>query len=121
LDIALKRALAAAARAFAEELERDLGEQGEPTVADRRQGMLEVLSSVARVNDQLGRGASDEEMRHIARCAGMDPRGIAGYHVHHLLELRDDGGRWLTPNGQARLAALLQTRMVRGNGHGKLE
>ena len=40
--------------------------------------MFEVLRLIARINDELGRGASDDEVRAIAQRQGMDPRGLAG-------------------------------------------
>lgn len=67
--------------------------------------MFEVLGSIARINDEHGRGASDDEVRVIARRAGMDPRGMAGYHSAGLLEKRADG-RWLCPEGRERLGRL---------------
>ena len=68
--------------------------------------MLLVLQSVARINDSEKRGVSDREIREIARRAGMDPRGMAGYHAAKLIEKREDGGRWLSPGGRERLVAL---------------
>lgn len=106
VDVALKRALVAAARAFADELERGMGEGSGHPVAGSWQSMLEVLRSVTAINDEQTRGASDEEMREIARRAGMDPRGMAGYYAAGLLELREDGGRWMTPAGRERLLRL---------------
>jgi hypothetical protein len=109
VDVTLTRALAAAARAFAEEIERDLpvNSESERTVptAGSPQSMLGVLRSVAKINDELARGASDEEIRQIARRAGMDPRGMAGYYSSHLLEKRLDG-RWLSGEGRERLGRL---------------
>lgn len=110
MDATLLRALAAAARAFADEIERDL--RADPASAVARpepgsaRGMLEVLRSVAAINDGESRGVSDDEMRAIARHAGMDPRGMAGYYAASLLEKRDDGTRWLTQAGRDRLQAL---------------
>jgi hypothetical protein len=111
LDITLKRALAAAARAFAEEMERDLPPDPGPAegipVPGSSRSMIEVLSSVVRINDEQHRGASDEEMREIAQRAGMDPRGMAGYYAANLLEKRDDGLRWVSGQGRDRLGRLL--------------
>lgn len=104
MDDSLKRALAAAARAFAEELERDLP-RPDRTVVGGAESMSEVLRSVARINDDHGRGANDDEMRAIARRAGMDPRGLAGYYSAGLLEKRQDG-RWLCTDGRERLDRL---------------
>ena len=127
MDESLKRALAAAARAFAEELERDLPPRPAPAAQghgqDRGQGqrqgqgvvpgsaasMFEVLQAIARINDELGRGANDDEVRLIARGAGMDPRGMAGYYSANLLEKRPDG-RWLCPDGRERLDRLNSLR-----------
>ena len=69
--------------------------------------MVEVLRSVAEINDIQHRGASDEEMREIAQRAGMDPRGMAGYYAANLLEKRDDGLRWVSGPGHDRLGRLL--------------
>ena len=110
MDDALKRALAAAARAFAEELERDLP-RPEGTVAGSAGSMFEVLRSVARINDDHGRGANDDEMRAIARRTGMDPRGLAGYYSAGLLEKRGDG-RWVCADGRERLDRLGALRGV---------
>ena len=111
MDMTLKRALAAAARAFAEEIERDLpaaeGHAVSPTSAGSRQSMLEVLRSVAEINDKHARGASDDDMRDIARRAGIDPRGMAGYYGANLLEKRANGTRWLTAEGRDRLHRLV--------------
>jgi hypothetical protein len=111
MDVTLKRALAAAARAFADEIERDLpaeeGHAASPTPAGSRQSMLEVLRSVAEINDKHTRGANDDDMRAIARRAGIDPRGLAGYYSANLLEKRADGTRWLTAEGRGRLQRLV--------------
>ena len=105
------RALAAAARAFAEEIERDLppdpGSAAGLPVPGSSRSMIEVLRSVAAINDDQDRGASDEEMREIAQRAGMDPRGMAGYYAANLLEKREDGMRWLSGPGRDRLGRLL--------------
>ncbi len=73
--------------------------------------MFEVLGSIARINDEHRRGASDDEVRVIARRAGMDPRGMAGYYSARLLEKRADG-RWLCPEGRERLGRLEALRGV---------
>jgi hypothetical protein len=113
MDDTLMRALAAAARAFADEIEQGLTSRPEGTPGGLLSGsaasMFEVLGSVARINDDHGRGASDEEVRAIARRAGMDPRGMAGYHSARLLEKRD-GGRWVSANGRERLGRLQALR-----------
>jgi hypothetical protein len=107
LDEVLRRALAAAARAFADELERDLvpSPAASGVLTGSSAAMLEVLRSIARINDELGRGASDTEVRAVAQRVGMDPRGLAGYYSAHLLEKRGDG-RWLCPDGRRRLDRL---------------
>jgi hypothetical protein len=107
MDETLRRALAAAARAFADELDRGLSPRPSPAgvLTGSSAAMFEVLRSIGRINDELGRGASDEEVRAIAQRAGIDPRGLAGYHSAHLLDKRDDG-RWLSPDGRERLGRL---------------
>lgn len=109
------RAVAAAARAFADEIEQGLAARPEETadglLAGSAASMFEVLGSIARINDDHGRGASDEEVRAIARRAGMDPRGMAGYHSARLLEKRD-GGRWVSAEGRQRLGRLQALRGV---------
>jgi hypothetical protein len=110
MDELLLRALAAAARTFADEIEQGLA----PRPADSGDGtesMFEVLGSIARINDEQGRGASDDEVRVIAKRAGMDPRGLAGYYSAGFLEKRPDG-RWLCPDGRKRLGRLLAMRGV---------
>lgn len=116
------RALAAAARAFAGEIEQGLAARPEETpdglLAGSAASMFEVLGSIARINDDHGRGASDEEIRMIARRAGMDPRGMAGYYSARLLEKRD-GGRWVSAEGRERLGRLQALRgvVILGPGH----
>jgi len=115
MDQTLTRALAAAARAFADEIERDLPIDdfyrgvisGSQVTAGSRESMAIVLGSVLEINLDQDRGASDEEMRAIAAQAGMDPRGMAGYYTAaaKLLEVRD-GGRWVTEVGRERLEGL---------------
>lgn len=115
MDQTLTRALAAAARAFANEIERDLPSDdfiqgvvsGPQVTAGSRESMIIVLGSVLEINKDQGRGATDDEMRAIAARAGMDPRGMAGYYTEaaKLLEVRD-GGRWVTEVGRERLEGL---------------
>lgn len=109
------KALAAAARAFADEIEQGLAPRPDETpdgvLAGSAAVMFEVLGSIARINDEQHRGASDEEVRVIARRAGMDPRGMAGYYSARLLEKRRDG-RWLSADGRERLARLAVLRGV---------
>jgi hypothetical protein len=115
MDKLLMRALAAAARAFADEIEQGLAPQPDEApngvLAGSAASMFEVLGSIARINDEHGRGASDEEVRVIARRAGMDPRGMAGYYSAGLLEKRVDG-RWLCAEGRERLGRLEALRGV---------
>lgn len=112
----LLRALAVAARAFADEIERGLpprdGSATAQSVLERSTGMTEVLRLVTGLNDREGRGATDEEMRAVARRADMDPRGLAGYYAAKLLEKRPDGSRWVTPLGRDRLQALSRVVML---------
>lgn len=109
------RALAAAARAFADEIDHGLvprtDEPSDGMLPGTAASMFEVLGSIARINEQHNRGASDEEVRAIARRAGMDPRGLAGYYSARLLEKRPDG-RWLSPDGRERLGRLTALRGV---------
>jgi hypothetical protein len=115
MDEILARALAAAARAFAEEIEQGLAPQPDETpdgmLAGSAAAMFEVLGSIGRINEEQHRGASDEEVRVIARRAGMDPRGMAGYYSARLLEKRPDG-RWLSADGRERLGRLTALRGV---------
>jgi hypothetical protein len=116
MDPSLARALIAAARVFADELERGLLWDGTgpepPPVAGTPRSMLAVLSSLATVNDDERRGATGDEMREIARRAGMDPRGMAGYYRADLIEQRDDGTRWISSGGRERLSALRGVRIL---------
>ena len=115
MDELVARALAAAARAFADEIEQGLSarpdEAADGILAGSMASMFEVLGSIGRINDEHHRGASDEEVRVIARRAGMDPRGLAGYYSARLLEKRPDG-RWLSPDGRDRLGRLTALRGV---------
>jgi hypothetical protein len=115
MDELFMRALAAAARAFADEIDQGLAPRPDETsdgmLAGSAASMFEVLGSIARINDEHGRGASDEEVRAIARRAGMDPRGMAGYYSARLLQKRPDG-RWLSPDGRERLGRLEALRGV---------
>jgi hypothetical protein len=110
VETILLRALAAAARAFADEIDRNLTPSPQSETARLTAGslesMVEVLRSVAAINDHQTRGATDSDMREIARRAGMDPRGMAGYYAANLLEKRSDGTRWLAQLGRDRLQAL---------------
>jgi hypothetical protein len=115
--VPLLRALVAAARAFADDLEQSLGGDDPGGTSHRpaagtAASMVEVLASVAKVNDEAARGVLDEEMRVIAEAAGMDPRGIAGYYAAGLLEKRQDGTRWILPRGRSRLERLTALQRV---------
>ncbi|MCZ2815228.1 hypothetical protein [Modestobacter sp. VKM Ac-2984] len=84
-----------------------------PRVTDRpiagsAESMGVVLSGFAHVNDRENRGATRDEARDIARRAGMDPRGTAGYYSMEppLLVSGEDGGRWITQAGRERLRRL---------------
>lgn len=123
MDEALTRAVAAAARAFAEVLEQSLLEakpiqhsDGAPAPGTT-ESMVEILQSVGRINHDENRGVTDAEMRVIAARAGIDPRGMAGYYspAVNLLEKRGDGTRWLTDTGEERLAALLELLRLSSN------
>jgi SAM-dependent methyltransferase len=121
VETTLVRALAAAARAFADEIERGL--PPDPLAASplptpgSAQSMFEVLRSVAHINELESRGASDDDMRLIARRAGMDPRGMAGYYAASLLEKRDDGTRWVSQAGRDRLQALSRILLLHSPTH----
>jgi SAM-dependent methyltransferase len=120
MEVTLVRALAAAARAFADEIERGLppdalAADAHPTPGSPR-SMFEVLSSVSQINDRQSRGATDDEIRVIARRAGLDPRGMAGYYAANLLEKRDDGTRWVSIAGRERQLGL--SRVVLLDPHG---
>jgi hypothetical protein len=106
MDEKLIQALAAAARAFADNLTNGSGESA-PTKGSAA-SMTQVLRDVAAINDDQHRGVDRTEMAAIARAAGMDPRGMAGYYTSasQLLEKRADKTRWITKQGRQRLKAL---------------
>jgi len=116
MDDRLARALIAGARAFADELERGQSGVSRPGSSTVRPGtdqsILLVLQSVAHINDKQQRGTSDPEIREIARRAGMDPRGMAGYYAAKFLEKRADGSRWISAGGRERLLALSRARSL---------
>ena len=117
MDENLARALIAAARAFADELERvQTPGSGSAMEAGTEHSMFRVLESVAEINDAQSRGVSDREIREIAKSAGMDPRGMAGYYAAKLLEKRTDGTRWLSAGGRERLRALTKALALDGSG-----
>lgn len=122
MEITLVRALAAAARAFADEIERGLPPEasvsGAPPLPGSPQSMFEVLHSVSLINEHHARGASDDEIRVIARRAGLDPRGLAGYYAASLLEKRDDGTRWVSLTGRDRLHTLARVVLLGAPGPG---
>jgi hypothetical protein len=110
VDELLLRAIAAGARAFADEIEASLaspvrdGLKGVPTPGSA-QSMRILLERIAEVNAQ-GRGATADEVSSFAKEAGMDPRGTAGYYAAAGLLTLKDGGRWLTDAGKERLEKL---------------
>jgi hypothetical protein len=120
MEVMLVRALAAAARAFADEIERGLPpdalDASAPPTPGSPRSMFEVLRSVSLINEQQSRGATDDEIRLIARRAGLDPRGMAGYYAANLLEMRDDGTRWVSLAGRERQHVL--SRVVLLDAHG---
>jgi hypothetical protein len=106
----LIQALAAAADAFAKTLRDGSQTDGEsvPTKGSAA-SMRHVLREVAAINDDERRGVTRREMAEIARAAGMDPRGLAGYYtgISQLLsKKRGQDARWITKTGRARLATL---------------
>jgi hypothetical protein len=111
-DERLLRAIAAGARAFADEIEASLappahgGLKAVPTPGSA-QSMRILLERIAEVNIQ-GRGATADEVSRFAKEAGMDPRGTAGYYAAAGLLVLKDGGRWLTDAGKERLEKLQQ-------------
>ncbi len=111
MDEPVLQALAAAARAFADTLESALAttvvlEPYTPTPGSALSMWL-VLSEVARINDEEGRGVTDAESRAIAKAAGMSPRGMAGYYTQASALLgKNDEGRWITKKGRERLELL---------------
>ena len=94
MDENLARALIAAARAFADEARaRSSPGVSLATEAGTEQSMLRVLESVAEINEAQGRGVSDREIREIAKSAGMDRRGMAGYYAAKLLRRSEPTAR----------------------------
>lgn len=118
MDETMRKALAASARAFADALDPPYaatdGSISPRPIRRRRpqpggsESILLVLHEVAKINDEQGRGVLRREMADIARAAGMDPRGMAGYYTSaaQLLKKKEDG-RWLTETGRQRLQKLL--------------
>jgi SAM-dependent methyltransferase len=124
MEMTLVRALAAAARAFADEIERGLPQQDQvvpnlPPTPGSARSMHEVLRSVAAINERDARGVSDDEIRVIARRAGMDPRGMAGYYAASLLEKHEDGTRWVSQAGRDRLMILSRIPLLGAPGRGE--
>jgi hypothetical protein len=123
MDRVMLHAMSRAARAFAEAVDEalmadeqldvpeeaagDLSTSGVP-VKGSPESMYVVLSEFAKVNDQEHRGVTREEAREIAKKAGMDPRGTAGYYsmIPPMLATQGDGGRWITDSGRERLRRL---------------
>ena len=79
-------------------------------IAGSAESMYVVLSGFAGINDRENRGVTREEARGIARRAGMDPRGTAGYYSMNppLLVTGKDGNRWITETGRDRLRRLVR-------------
>ncbi len=122
MDRVMLHALSRAARAFADAVdealiadeELDVPEEaaGDASSADvpvkgTPESMYVVLNEFAGVNDRERRGVTREEARQIAKMAGMDPRGTAGYYsmIPPLLTTKGDG-RWITESGRERLRRL---------------
>src|SRR4051794_18528436 len=69
------------------------------------ESMLVVLSKFA--DTKPGHGLSQREASEVARSAGMDPRGLAGYFAAGLLGLdAANDSRWITDAGRERLNRL---------------
>ena len=109
----LFRALAVGLNAAADNLDEDSGPAAVAVpIGSPRPGSPEsqaiVLSGIEEINREYKRGATIDETRRILADAGLDMRGVAGFHtpVSHQLELRDDG-RWITDAGRNRLAHIL--------------
>jgi len=108
MDADVKRALVAAARAFADELDREpLPTSQEALAQELRwdERLHIVLQRFVQINDQQGRGLSIAEMRELARRIGISSRGMAGYYAGGYIEARD-GSRWITQKGRDQLAQL---------------
>src|SRR5438034_11559607 len=114
MDERFRKAVAAAARAFADSLDGRAedgaaapdGNGARLPMAGSAASMLVVLREVAAINDNEHRGVARKEMARIAAAAGMDPRGLAGYYTGVAQLLRKDRGkdaRWITDTGRARL------------------
>ena len=118
----LLQALVAAARTFADELERGLDADLQPASHRPTPGtaasMTEVLGSVARINDELGHGRGTRRCVRSQRPRAWT-RGVAGYYNAGLLEKRSDGTRWILPAGRERLerlAALQNVHLLASDG-----
>src|SRR5207244_151442 len=100
-------ALSHGARAFADTIDAagPSATAGGIPKAGSAKSMSEVLAEVARINDQEKRGVNRTDIREIAKTAGMDVSGTAGYFHAELLEMKVDG-RWITTVGRARLKQL---------------
>lgn len=110
MDERIIEALAAAAEAFARTLRGGSEENGGGVpLKGSAASMLHVLREVAAINDGEQRGVTRKEMAEIAKAAGMDPRGLAGYYTglaQLLSKKRGQDARRITATGRARLKAL---------------
>jgi hypothetical protein len=79
VDDVLRRALAAGARSFADVLdEAQFAQDPDKPVAGSAKTMYQVLSSVARINDDERRGATEDESRSISRLSHWPSRADNG-------------------------------------------
>jgi hypothetical protein len=106
IQAGVEAAITAFGSAFTEKLAelRTASPQGVPQVGSA-ESMRIVLEGHRVVNEQE-RGLTYEERRQLAAKAGIDPRGLAGYHMAGLLEKRDDNTFWITQTGSDRLDRL---------------
>lgn len=115
MDRVMLQAMSSAAKAFAAAVDQALiadealdlpvesVDSGVP-VKGSRESMYVVLSEFAAVNDRENRGVTRHEAREIAKKAGMDPRGTAGYYsMASPLLITKAGSRWITDTGRERL------------------
>lgn len=101
-------AVATACRAFADAIGPTTPDSQHPPAPEvgSADSMFVILEGVAKINERAKRGVRDDEARSIARAAGIDFRGTAGYYGAGLLRMDEEGDRWLTDLGRERLAAL---------------
>jgi hypothetical protein len=108
-DQTIIEALAAGAEAFAKALRNGSQGNGGIPLKGSKASMLHVLREVDSINGGQERGVTRKEMREIAKAAGMDPRGLAGYYTGLAKLLSKKPGqdaRWITKTGRARLKTL---------------